>query len=157
MRNNKDIYTHSIKIPNIDPIANISTKKPFLRLFYCNFLLLIINIVIILALTGCQSKNKETAWINAMYPPYATASSNFNPNFVFDPPQGRPHQPYINSEQIGRAPWPTSPEAKKYVNHDVTISYRERYYSNQYLNNNNIPRERFHRRIQGQRQGYSFR
>ena len=150
MRDAREIYV------KLQKTLDIKSEKPHFRLFAYNFIFLAINIVII-TLTGCQTQDKETAWINAMYPSYSSGSSNFNPNFVFDPQQTRPHQPYINSEAIGRAPWPISSEATKYVNHDEIITYRERYYSDQYLNSNNIPYERFNRRVRGQRQGISYR
>ena len=137
---------------------NIAHKKSLVRLFIYNFLFLAINIVIICTITGCsQQVDSESAWINRMYPSHNSHLANYNPNFVFDPPCARPSRPYISSEVIGRSKWPASPEAIKHVSSGNVVTYRERYYSDQYLNSSNVPQERFHRRVYGERQRYSYR
>ncbi len=136
----------------------IAPNKSLVRRYIYNLLFLVIGIVIISTITGCnQQADMESVWINRMYPSYNSHLASYNPNFVFDPPQTRSSRPYISSEVIGRSKWPASPEAIKHVSSGNVVTYRERYFSDQYLNSSNIPQERFHRRVYGERNRYSYR
>ena len=98
---------------------------------------------------NCISYDKDVAWIESLYPP--TPAYSPNPKFIFDMPKNSNRTRHISSEQFKRNPWPVSPEAHSYISQDDTITYREYYTSDQYVNGSGKARDRYHLRSRSYR------
>ena len=117
---------------------------------------ILLSLIIAVTLSGCKCYDEDVAWIEELYQPVKTTTS-YNPKLIFDMPSDCRREQYISSEQFGRAPWPISPEALSYINDAEIISYRENFLSDQYLQGDHRPRDRYKRRIRGYRVGYMTR
>lgn len=80
-----------------------------------------------------------------------------NPLFFFDHPKYVNTDGHVSSEWFGRYDWPTSQSPQGYINLGESITYREYQYSDQYISGDNVPRMRYHRRIDGYRYGEKIR
>ena len=108
---------------------------------------------------GCNSygKNDHARWRNEQPSP-RPIKGVYSPNFIFDRPTSvEKTQLWVNSEQFGRDPWPISPYATAYIDTGQIITYGEYRQDDQYINSDNIPRNRFYRRLRGYRTGQIFR
>ena len=122
-----------------------------------NSAMILVPICLLLTLTsfGCNSYDEDVTWIESVYIPQI--SHSYNPKFIFDMPDKSKKYTQISSEQFGRLPWPTSPEANYGVTSPETMTYSERIVSDQRLTADGEPRNTFCRRIFGQRYGQSIR
>ncbi len=121
-------------------------------------LTLLSGLIIIVTICGCSSynsrhNNSDPLWRNGPYE-YTVAK---NPLFFFDHPKYAYTDGYVSSERFGRYDWPTSKSPQGYINLGESITYREYQYSDQYISGDNVPRMRYHRRIDSYRYGEKIR
>ena len=114
--------------------------------------------IIIVTICGCSSYN---AWNNDTELPFRYNRHEYtvakNPLFFFDHPKYVNTDGHVSSEWFGRYDWPTSQSPQGYINLGESITYREYQYSDQYISGDNVPRMRYHRRIDGYRYGEKIR
>ncbi len=131
----------------------ISRKIPELGLF-C------IGLFFLLTLYGCNSyENPNMKTWRSEYKPYIPPTTGvYSPSFIFGSQQkGLISRNYVDSEQFGRLPWPTSDQAVGYVNDGEIITYREFRYDDRYIGSDNQPRNQFHDYLRGYREGRQYR
>ena len=111
----------------------------------------------IIALTSCNCKSydKDMTWIENHYP--KNAAYSHNPKFIFDMPKITNRTNHISSEQFNRNPWPVSSEAYSYISDSDSITYRQYYISDQYVNDSGKARDRYHLRSRSYRSANMFR
>lgn len=114
----------------------------------------------LLTLYGCNSYEKPYVkpWRSA-YKPYSPPTTGvYSPGFIFGNQQKALTSPnYVNSEQYGRVPWPTSDQAVGYVSEPEIITYREYRYDYRYIGSDNQPRNLFRNYLRGYRAGQQYR
>ena len=116
---------------------------------------IILTCIIALTSCNCKSYDKDISWIENHYPQNTTYLHN--PKFIFDMPKISHRRNHISSEQFKRNPWPVSPEAYSYISDGDSITYRQYYFSDQYVNDSGKARDRYHLRSRSYRSANMFR
>ena len=131
----------------------IALDKPLLAVV----ITLLNGFIIIVTICGCNSYNLCYNDSNSpfCYNHYEYSVAK-NPLFFFDHPQYAKNDG-LSSERFGRYDWPTAQSPQDYINLGESITYREYQYSDQYISGDNVPRMRYHRRINGYRYGEKIR
>jgi hypothetical protein len=121
---------------------------------------LCVGIFVLLTFYGCNSYEKTYVkpW-RSEYKPYSTPTTGvYSPSFIFDSQQKASTSPnYVDSEQYGRMPWPTSDQAVGFVSDPEIITYREYRYDYRYIDSDNRPRNHFRNYLRGHRTGQQYR
>ena len=119
-----------------------------------------VGLFFLLTLYGCNSYEKPYVkpW-RSEYKPYSPPTTGVNsPGFIFGSQQEASTSPnYVDSEQYGRVPWPTSDQAVGYVSDPEIITYREYRYDYRYIGSDNQPRNHFRNYLRGYRAGQQYR
>ena len=113
-----------------------------------------------LTLCGCNSYEKPSfkPW-RSDYKPYSPPTTGaYSPDFIFgNQEKALTSRNYVDSEQYGRVPWPTSDQAVGYVSDPEIITYREYRYDYRYIGSDNQPRNHFRNYLRGYRAGQQYR
>ncbi|GEM_PF-4331333 len=121
---------------------------------------LFVGLFFLLTLYGCNSYRKPhiKPW-RSEYKPYSPPTTGvYSLDFIFGSHQEfQKSGNYVDSEQYGRMPWPTSDQAVGYVSDPEKITYREFRYDERYIGADNQPRSHFRNYLRGYRVVQEYR
>ena len=140
-----------VNLPKNPPAGTDNAGSALSRVGLMSFA---VTVLFTVTLCSCSTCDTDVTWIKSLY---GRQPEICNPNFIFDNTPTYAGMPQVSAEDFYRTPWPAAPMMYGTISSGETMSYHEKYFSEQYQDGQSRPRNRFHSRVYGYRREQYYR